>query len=70
MTEPEPTLISWHLGIAITSFLTLLTSMSLCLMVSSIVKNNEQANSALPLILLPQIITSTGVFCYYIQLFI
>lgn len=60
--SPEPTLISWQFGAAITSFLTLLTSMSLGLMVSAIVKNSEQANSALPLLLLPQIIFSGVLF--------
>jgi ABC-type multidrug transport system ATPase subunit/ABC-type multidrug transport system permease subunit len=60
--SPEPSLISWQIGVAITSFLTLLTSVSLGLMVSSIVKNSAQANSALPLLLLPQIIFSGVLF--------
>jgi ABC-type multidrug transport system ATPase subunit/ABC-type multidrug transport system permease subunit len=60
--SPEPSLVSWQIGVAITSFLTLLTSVSLGLMVSSIVKNSAQANSALPLLLLPQIIFSGVLF--------
>ena len=60
--SPEPNLISWQLGVGITTFLTLLTCMSLGLMVSAIVKNSEQANSALPLLLLPQIIFSGVLF--------
>jgi ABC-type multidrug transport system ATPase subunit len=60
--SPEPNLISWQLGVGITTFLTLLTSMSLGLVVSALVKNSEQANSALPLLLLPQIIFSGVLF--------
>ncbi|MBW4680521.1 MAG: ATP-binding cassette domain-containing protein [Microcoleus vaginatus WJT46-NPBG5] len=60
--SPQPDLIAWPLGVGITTFLTLLTSMSLGLMVSAIVKNGSQANSALPLLLLPQIIFSGVLF--------
>ncbi|MBD1937674.1 ATP-binding cassette domain-containing protein [Microcoleus sp. FACHB-68] len=60
--SPQPDLISWPVGLGITTFLTLLTSMSLGLMVSAIVKNGSQANSALPLLLLPQIIFSGVLF--------
>ena len=60
--SPEPNLISWQLGVGITTFLTLLTCMSLGLMVSALVKNSQQANSALPLLLLPQIIFSGVLF--------
>lgn len=60
--SPEPKLISWQLGLSITTFLTLLTSMSLGLMISAIVKNASQANSALPLLLIPQIIFSGVLF--------
>ncbi|MEC4985491.1 MAG: ATP-binding cassette domain-containing protein [Oscillatoria sp. PMC 1068.18] len=60
--SPEPELISWFLGLEITTFLTLFTSMSLGLMVSAIVKNSSQANSALPLLLLPQIIFAGVLF--------
>jgi hypothetical protein len=59
---PQPELMPWPLGFAITTFLTLVTSMSLGLLVSSLVKNSSQANSALPLLLLPQIIFSGVLF--------
>ncbi|MFY7803908.1 MAG: ATP-binding cassette domain-containing protein [Limnoraphis robusta] len=60
--HPASELISWPLGVSITSFLTLISCMSLGLMVSAMVKNSSQANSALPLILLPQIIFSGVLF--------
>ncbi|RCJ28550.1 maltooligosyl trehalose synthase [Nostoc minutum NIES-26] len=60
--SPQPELISWQLGLSITTFLTLLTSISLGLFVSSFVKNTSQANSALPLLLLPQFIFSGVLF--------
>ncbi|MEH2434452.1 MAG: ATP-binding cassette domain-containing protein [Nostoc sp.] len=60
--SPQPELISWPLGLAITSFLTLLSSISLGLLVSAFVKNVSQANSSLPLLLLPQIIFSGVLF--------
>ncbi|UKO97790.1 ATP-binding cassette domain-containing protein [Nostoc sp. UHCC 0870] len=60
--SPQPDLISWQLGLVITTFLTLLTSISLGLLVSTFVKNISQANSALPLLLLPQIIFSGVLF--------
>ncbi|GAX42594.1 FHA domain-containing protein [Tolypothrix sp. NIES-4075] len=60
--SPQPQLISWYLGLSITTFLTLLTSMSLGLLISAIVKNSSQANSALPLLLIPQIIFSGVLF--------
>ena len=60
--HPQPDLISWPLGLTITTFLTLMSCISLGLMISSIVKNGSQANSALPLILLPQIIFSGVLF--------
>ncbi|WP_414577752.1 ATP-binding cassette domain-containing protein [Anabaena sp. CCY 9402-a] len=60
--SPQPDLIPWQLGLVITTFLTLLTSISLGLLVSSFVKNISQANSALPLLLLPQIIFSGVLF--------
>lgn len=60
--DPEPSLISWSVGVSITTFLTLLSCVSLGLVVSAIVKNGSQANSALPLLLLPQIIFSGVLF--------
>jgi energy-coupling factor transporter ATP-binding protein EcfA2 len=60
--SPSPEPIAWPVGAGITAFLTLVTSISLGLMVSAIVKNGSQANSALPLLLLPQIIFSGVLF--------
>jgi ABC transport system ATP-binding/permease protein len=54
--------VPWSLGVFVTTFLTLFTSSSMGLMVSAIVKNGTQANSALPLLLLPQIIFSGILF--------
>jgi ABC-type multidrug transport system permease subunit len=59
---PQSNLIPWFLGLVITNFLTLLASTSLGLMVSASVKNITQANSALPILLLPQIIFSGVLF--------
>jgi ABC transport system ATP-binding/permease protein len=60
--SPTPDLIPWQLGIFINTFLTLTASFSLGLLVSAAVKNSNQANSALPLLLLPQIIFSGVLF--------
>lgn len=60
--DPQPEIMSWFLGVNITTFLTLLTCISLGLLVSAAVKNSSQANSALPLLLLPQIIFSGVLF--------
>ncbi|AFZ05491.1 FHA modulated ABC efflux pump with fused ATPase and integral membrane subunits [Oscillatoria nigro-viridis PCC 7112] len=60
--SPEPSFISWPVGASITTFLTLMSCISLGLLVSAIVKNGSQANSALPLLLLPQIIFSGVLF--------
>ncbi|MBD2336821.1 ATP-binding cassette domain-containing protein [Calothrix sp. FACHB-156] len=60
--SPNPEIISWSLGLGITTFLTLLASFSLGLLVSTTVRNSSQANSALPLLLLPQIIFSGVLF--------
>jgi ABC transport system ATP-binding/permease protein len=60
--SPTTGLISWQLGIIINTFLTLTASFSLGLLVSTAVGNSSQANSALPLLLLPQIIFSGVLF--------
>ncbi|HEY9800902.1 MAG TPA: ATP-binding cassette domain-containing protein [Leptolyngbyaceae cyanobacterium] len=60
--SPQPELITWQVGLAITTFLTIFTSINLGLLVSAFVKNSSQANSALPLLLLPQIIFSGVLF--------
>ncbi|MGA1262899.1 MAG: ATP-binding cassette domain-containing protein [Prochlorothrix sp.] len=59
---PEPDLISWPVGLAITTFLTLMTNISLALLISSWVENEDQANSILPPIMLFQIILSGVLF--------
>jgi ABC transport system ATP-binding/permease protein len=59
---PTTPFISWQLGLFITTWLTLIASASLGLLVSAIVKNSSQANGTLPLILLPQIIFSGVLF--------
>ncbi|WP_421659562.1 ATP-binding cassette domain-containing protein [Leptothermofonsia sp. ETS-13] len=58
--DPKPELLPWSLGLGITTFLTLIACMSMGLMISAIVRNSTQANSALPLLLLPQIIFFRG----------
>lgn len=59
---PESELISWSLGFFITTFLTLLASTSLSLMISSFVKTENEGNGILPLIMIPQIIFSGVLF--------
>ena len=59
---PAPELLSWPLGLGISTFLTLLANISLGLMVSSFVSNENQANNSLPPILIPQIIFSGVLF--------
>jgi ABC transport system ATP-binding/permease protein len=58
VSNPEASDVSipWFVGVFVTTFLTIIASSSLGLMVSASVKNSTQANSALPLLLLPQII--------------
>jgi ABC transport system ATP-binding/permease protein len=60
--SPTFNLIPWQIGIFITTFLTLTASFSLGLLVSTAVKNSTRATSALPLLLLPQIIFSGVLF--------
>ena len=54
--------LNWTVGVTITTFLTLLANIGLGLAISAFVKNAAQANSALPLLLLPQIILSGVLF--------
>jgi putative ABC transport system ATP-binding protein len=61
-SSPEPPTIPWFLGATITTFLTIFTAVTLGLMVSASVKNSTQANSGLPILLLPQIIFSGVLF--------
>ncbi|MEM7553977.1 MAG: ATP-binding cassette domain-containing protein [Cyanobacteria bacterium P01_A01_bin.84] len=60
--SPNQGLIPWFLGLGITTFLTLLASVSLSLMISASVKKENAANSILPLIMIPQIILSGVLF--------
>lgn len=60
--SPQPGILPWFVGVSITCFLTLLTSGCLGLAVSCFVTNSTQANTALPLLLLPQIIFSGALF--------
>jgi ABC transport system ATP-binding/permease protein len=60
--SPTFNLIPWQIGIFINTFLTLTASFSLGLLVSTAVKNSTRATSALPLLLLPQIIFSGVLF--------
>lgn len=59
---PTMTLMSWQMGISINIFLTITASFCLGLLVSAAAANSSQANSTLPLILLPQIIFSGVLF--------
>ena len=59
---PNSELISWSLGFAITTFLTLLASTSLSLMLSAFVKTENEGNGILPLVMIPQIIFSGVLF--------
>ncbi len=59
---PKSELISWPVGFAITTFLTLLASTSLSLMLSAFVKTENEGNGILPLIMIPQIIFSGVLF--------
>ena len=59
---PESELVPWYLGFAITTFLTLLASTSLSLMLSAMVKTENEGNGILPLIMIPQIIFSGVLF--------
>ncbi|CCQ59646.1 ABC transporter [Crocosphaera watsonii WH 0401] len=60
--SPESSLLAWVLGTEITIFLTSFSTISLGIMVSAFVNNITQANSSLPLLLLPQIIFSGVLF--------
>ncbi|MGL5080703.1 MAG: ATP-binding cassette domain-containing protein [Microcoleaceae cyanobacterium] len=59
---PNSQLIPWPIGVGLTTFFTLISCIGLGLMLSAAARNNAQASSALPLILLPQIIFSGVLF--------
>ena len=61
-TSPEPELLPWSVGFGITTFLTLVASTCLSLMISAWVDNENKGNSLLPLIMIPQIILSGVLF--------
>ncbi|WP_368667634.1 ABC transporter permease [Synechocystis sp. LEGE 06083] len=60
--HPPATLLPWGLGLTITTYLTLFGALCLGLMVSTFAKSETQANTALPILLLPQIIFSGVLF--------
>ncbi|WP_373538857.1 ABC transporter ATP-binding protein/permease [Chamaesiphon sp.] len=59
---PSNPLMTWESGMALASLLTLVASLSLGLLVSAVVSNGSQANSLLPLLLIPQIVFSGALF--------
>jgi ABC transport system ATP-binding/permease protein len=59
---PNSHLLPWSLGLIGTNFLTLLSSICLGLLLSTFVTNENAANNALPLIMIPQIIFSGVLF--------
>jgi energy-coupling factor transporter ATP-binding protein EcfA2 len=61
-TDPQPELMTWLIGCFITTFLTIFAAINLGLLISAGVSNITQANSALPLILIPQIIFAGVLF--------
>ncbi len=60
--SPDFTAIPWSIGLVITTFLTLIASASLSLMISAFVKESNQAAKILPLVMIPQIILSGILF--------
>jgi len=61
-SSPESTFINWPMAIALVCFATLFTIGTQALMVSSLVKNSQQASSTAPLLLIPQLIFSGVLF--------
>ena len=59
---PQSDTIPWYFGFAITTFLTLIASTSLSLMLSAFVQTENEGNGILPLIMIPQIIFSGVLF--------
>ncbi|MEB3189565.1 MAG: ATP-binding cassette domain-containing protein [Snowella sp.] len=59
---PDTSSLPWGLGLAVTSYLSILSTLCLGLMVSTLCKTETQANTALPILLLPQIIFSGVLF--------
>jgi ABC transport system ATP-binding/permease protein len=61
-TAPDSPLMPWEPGLAIVSGFTILASLSLGLCISTIAQSPAQANTALPLLLIPQIVFSGTLF--------
>jgi len=61
-STPKPTFMNWPISIALVCFVTLFTIGTQALMVSSLVKNSQQASSTAPLLLIPQLIFSGVLF--------
>ncbi|WP_297060444.1 ATP-binding cassette domain-containing protein [Thermosynechococcus sp. M3746_W2019_013] len=59
---PKGALLPWPLGFGITTFLTLVASLCLGLLISAAVHNSDQASKILPPLLLPQIIFAGVLF--------
>jgi ABC transport system ATP-binding/permease protein len=59
---PDSPLLPWSLGLAISNFCTLISSICLGLLLSTFVTNENAANNALPLMMIPQIIFSGVLF--------
>lgn len=60
--SPQSELVPWSVGFAVTTFLTLVASTSLSLMLSTYVKSENEGNGILPLVMIPQIIFSGVLF--------
>jgi ABC transport system ATP-binding/permease protein len=60
--SPISHLIPWTIGLFITNFCTLISSICLGLLLSTFVTNENEANNSLPLIMIPQIIFSGVLF--------
>ncbi len=60
--SPSSNLIPWPIGLIITTFLALIASTSLSLMISACIKDSNQGTNILPLVMIPQIILSGVLF--------
>ncbi len=61
-SSPETTFMNWPIAIPLVCFATLFTIGTQALLVSSLVKNSQQASSTAPLLLIPQLIFSGVLF--------
>ena len=60
--SPTPAQLPWLAGVGITTFLTLYSAICLGLLVSAFAKNASQANSMLPILIVPQIVFAGVLF--------